>query len=390
MVTTAVQFFESLYACRPSRCRKLHNISGSVVIFDEAQMLPLPYLRPCVWAVSQLVEYYGVSAVLCTATQPALGPVFQEFLPRFPMQELCAPDTFRREAFLRVSFQQMGRLSWDALVAQINAHGQVLCIVNTRKAAREVYERLEREGRAHLSALMYPEHRTRQFEEIRRRLRENLPCRVVSTSLIEAGVDVEFPTVFREMAGLDSVLQAAGRCNRTGKRPVHVSRVCIFEGEDKAPPLLDAAIGAGKDVIGRHTDITSQDAIRDYFYELFELKGREAQDREQILSLIRSEFFPFRTVAERFRLIDTSARIVYIPLGEGTGLVERLRSGESDRTLFRKLGPYSVSVYDKHFAALAQTGDLEVLENGAAILRNTALYSRETGLSLEVGSEKEV
>ncbi len=387
VVTTAVQFFESLYACRSSQCRKLHNIAGSVVIFDEAQMLPIAYLRPCVWAISQLVAHYGISAVLCTATQPALTPVFREFLPQVPVRELCPPDTCRWEAFRRVSFQQTGGLTWDDLAAQLNAHRQVLCIVNTRKAAQEVYGRLDGAGSFHLSTLMCPSHRKEQLTEIRRRLKEGLLCRVVSTSLIEAGVDVDFPAVFREMAGLDSILQAAGRCNREGRRSAEESIVYIFEGEEKAPPLFSTAIGAGKAAMSRHTDIASHAAIHDYFSDLLDLKGKEAQDQQQILPLIQSEFFPFRTVAERFHLIDTPTRTVYIPWGEGAELVAQLRSGAGGRTLFRKLGQYGVSVYEKHFSDLA-AGDLEVLENGAAILLHEGLYSHETGLSLEADSGK--
>ncbi len=388
VVTTAVQFFESLYACRSSQCRKLHNIAGSVVIFDEAQMLPIPYLRPCVWAIAQLVKDYKVSALLCTATQPALKPIFQEFLPGFPIRELCPTDTCRWEVFRRVSFRQAGRLTWEELATRMNTQRQVLCIVNTRQAAYEVYQRLEGMDNFHLSTLMCPDHRSRQLAEIRSRLKEGLPCRVVSTSLIEAGVDVDFPTVFRELAGLDSILQAAGRCNREGKRPIETGEVFIFEGEGKAPLLFSTAIGAGKQVIARYEDITSPAAVHAYFTQLLDLKGKEAQDKEQILSLMQSEFFPFRTVAERFHLIDTPTRTIYIPLKEGADLVEQLRSGKTSRTLFQKLGRYGVSVYAQHFAALYNTGDLEVLKNGEAILRNMVLYSPQTGLSLEADSGK--
>ena len=388
VVTTAVQFFESLYACRSSQCRKLHNIAGSVVIFDEAQMLPIAYLRPCVWAISQLVEHYGVSAVLCTATQPALEPIFREFIPQIPVQELCPPDTCQWDVFRRVTFLRAGSLTWDELAAQLNTHSQVLCIVNTRKAAQAVYGRLDGTGCFHLSTLMCPSHRKAQLREIRRRLREGLPCRVVSTSLIEAGVDVDFPVVFREQSGLDSILQAAGRCNREGRRSAEESVVHIFEGEEKAPPLFSTAIGAGKAAMARYADIASPEAIHAYFSELLDLKGREAQDKEQLLPLIQSEFFPFRTVAERFHLIDSPTRTVYIPWDNGAELVKRLRAGEGGRTLFRQLGQYGVSVYEKHFAALEAAGDLEVLENGAAILCNPALYAEETGLSLEADSGK--
>lgn len=388
IVTTAVQFFESLYACRSSQCRKLHNIADSVVIFDEAQMMPIPYLRPCVHAISQLVAHYGVSAVLCTATQPVLNPIFREFLPDVTMTELCPPEMCQWEVFRRVSFRQVGKLTWDEVVEGLNAHAQVLCIVNTRNSAQQLFERLEGEGTFHLSTLMYPAHRREQLKEIRHRLSEGLPCRVVSTSLIEAGVDVDFPAVYREISGLDSILQAAGRCNREGKRPVQDSVVTIFTGEDNIPPLFQMAIGAGKAVMQHHPDIASREAIHEYFHQLLDLKGKEAQDMQRILPVMRTELFPFRTVAERFHLIDSPTRTVYIPLGKGAELIERFRSGERHQGLFRQLGQYGVSVYERHFAGLNQAGDLELLENGTAILCNLALYSEQTGLSLEADSGK--
>lgn len=389
IVTTAVQFFESLYANRSSQCRKLHNIAGSVVVFDEAQTFPLPYLRPCVHAIAQLVEHYRVSAVLCTATQPALNPLFADFLPGRSPVELCPEETISDESFHRVTFQRAGKLSWDQLAEELNGQRQVLCIVNARKSAQEVFSRLEGEGCFHLSTLMYPAHRQAQLEEIRQRLRNGLPCRVVSTSLIEAGVDVDFPAVFREAAGLDSVLQAAGRCNREGKRPAAESIVTVFQGEASPPPQFRTAIDAGRTVMEHWEDITSRGAVRAYFQELLELKGADAQDARNIWALIQSPRLPFREIAERFRLIDNSARTVYIPQGEGAELVERLRAGERNRELFRKLGRYGVSVYENHFQALDRAGDLELLEDGgAAVLTNLSLYREHTGLSLEAEEGK--
>lgn len=388
VVTTAVQFFESLYANRPSQCRKLHNLAGSVILFDEAQLLPLPCLRPCVHAIAQLVQHYGASAVLCTATQPALGPLFAEFLPGRPAVELCPPELCPPESFRRVCFRQAGRLDWDTLSGQLQQHEQVLCVVNSRKSAQEIFTRLSGEGNFHLSTLMYPAHRRAKLEEIRRRLREGLPCRVISTSLIEAGVDVDFPAVFREEAGLDSILQAAGRCNREGKRPVSESIVTLFRGEAAPPPLFQTAIGAGRMVLEQYDDIASREAIQAYFHTLLELKGAEAQDLYGILPKIRTELFPFQSVAERFHMIDSPTRTVYIPLGAGAELVGRLRAGERSRALFRQLGQYGVSIYENHFAALDQAGDLERLEDGSAILATLSLYSEETGLSLEADCGK--
>ena len=391
VVTTAVQFFESLFSCRPSQCRKLHRLAKSVIIFDEAQMLPLSYLRPCVWAMAQLVEHYGASAVLCTATQPALGPLFREFAPELPMEELCPMAAEDWDAFRRVHFCRVGKLTWDELAGQLQAQEQVLCVVNRRKVAQTVFRKLTGEGNFHLSTLMCPAHRKTVLAEIRRRLGEGLPCRVVSTSLIEAGLDVDFPAVFREEAGLDSILQAAGRCNREGRRPLPDSTVTIFQGEAGPPQLFAAAIGAGRLVLDRFEDIASREAVHAYFSTLLDLNGRDAQDKQGILSLMETDFFPFRTVAERFHLIDDSSTvIVYIPRGEGADLIARLRGGEHSRDLYRRLGQYGVSVYEDHFKALTQAVVLEPLGDGSFVLDDLNLYSETTGLSLEVEGGKAV
>lgn len=383
VVTTAVQFFESLFSNRSSQCRKLHNLVESVIIFDEAQMLPVPYLRPCVFAISQLVKNYGASAVLCTATQPALEEIFHEFLPEKPATEICEMKEVRQDVFQRVSFYRAGKLSWQELAKQLNSHEQVLCIVNSRKSAQAVYELLGPEGAFHLSTLMYPAHRRRILEEIRNRLKEKLPCRVVSTSLIEAGVDVDFPAVFREEAGLDSILQAAGRCNREGTRKAKESVVTIFQGPDPCPPLFDIPVEAGRLTLNRFSAPDDPEAIHFYFQEVLQLKGKRAQDQKEILSLMRENRLPFKTVAEQFHLIDTDTKTVYIPMGEGKQLIERLRIGEWEKNLLRSLGQYAVSIYPEHFQSLLKAGDLELLDGGAAVLTNLALYSTDTGLSLK-------
>lgn len=384
VVTTAVQFFESLYANRPSKCRKLHNLARSVIIFDEAQMLPLPYLRPCVSAIAQLVEHYDVSAVLCTATQPVLEKLLQEFLPERQTVELCPQRLAAHPVFRRTTFRRAGRLTWGELADMLNAQTQILCIVNSRKNAQEVYSRLEKSGSFHLSTLMVPAHRKKTLEEIRRRLRAGLPCRVVSTSLIEAGVDVDFPSVFREEAGLDSILQAAGRCNREGRRSASDSMVTIFQAETAPPPLFGRAIGAAQSAMDSFDDYSFPESIHHYFTELLELSGRAAQDQKGILRKIESGGFPFRTVAEEFHLIENNTQTVYVPLDEGKELVERLRKGEVSRTLFRALGQYGVSVYDRHYQALLAAGAIEPLPDGeSAILADLRLYSEGTGLSLD-------
>lgn len=390
VVTTAVQFFESLYACRSSKCRKLHNLAGSVIIFDEAQMLPLPYLRPCVYAIAQLVKHYRVSAVLCTATQPSLEPLFREFLPDKPPVEVCPPHIYQGRIFHRVTFHREGVLSSSALAQQLNALSQVLCVVNRRKTAQEVFRLLESDGAFHLSTLTYPAHRKAVLKEIRRRLKDGLPCRVVSTSLIEAGVDVDFPSVFREEAGLDSILQAAGRCNREGEKPAEESIVTIFRGEGPVPTLFLQNIRAGQTALAHSDRPDSPEAIARYFHELLDLTGKEGQDQDRILPLMEDPdtFMPFQEVARRFRLIRSDTKTVYIPREDGIQLAERLHQGERSRALFRALGQYGVSVYPDHFTALDRAGVLELLEDGSALLTDLELYQETTGLTLDPESGK--
>ena len=258
IVTTAVQFFESLYAAKTSRCRKLHNLAGSVVIFDEAQTLPVPFLKPCVSAIGELVRHYGVTAVLCTATQPELGRLFNELAPELSIREIAPEPDELFEFFRRVSFQREGQLSNEELAARLTETEQALCIVNTRKRAREVFQLLPEEGRFHLSTLMTPQDRKRVLDAVRERLKERKPCRVVSTSLVEAGVDVDFPAVWREVAGLDSILQAAGRCNREGKRPAAESIVHIFHADGRIPRMLKLNVAAAESVLADYEDVNTR------------------------------------------------------------------------------------------------------------------------------------
>lgn len=227
IVTTNVQFFESLHAAKPSHCRKLHSVADSVIIFDEAQMLPVGLLRPCLRAISELVKNYGCTAVLCTATQPALERLLAD--NGITAREIC-PDTARMYPdFARVRYEMLGKCSDDAVCERLRAAGSALCVLNSRAGVRSYYNALAGDGVFHLSTYMTPAHLGRSIETIRERLGRGEKCLVVSTSLIEAGVDVDFPTVFREMAGLDSIIQAGGRCNREGRRATDESNVYVLK-----------------------------------------------------------------------------------------------------------------------------------------------------------------
>ena len=385
IVCTAVQFFESLFSNRPSHCRKLHNIANSVLIFDEAQMLPMPYLRPCVYAIAQLVKSYNVSAVLCTATQPTLDNLFSRYLEQTAV-EICPPGSFDRSIFLRTSIEDMGCASWQDLAERISYERQALCIVNSRKSARKLFELIDDgNGCYYLTTMVYPAQRRAVLDEIRRRLKNGETCRVIATSLIEAGVDVDFPIVFREENGLDSILQAAGRCNREGMRRREDSNVYVFMSEDATPPLFATRIGAYREAMKKSSDMTDDETIANYFNFLFDLSGDDAQDKKGIMNTIKTSFFPYKTVSERFRLIENDTRTVYIPIGAGADLAERFRNGERTRELFRKLGQYGVSIYSNDYDELIFAGAIEPMEGAdSAILRDLNLYDERMGLSTEV------
>lgn len=398
VVTTAVQLFESMYANRASKCRKLHSLANSVIIFDEAQMLPLPQLRPCVAAMASLVRLFHSTVVLCTATQPALNDLFQKYAPGCPIRELCSQTATLYDEFRRVNFQLAGVLTDEALVERLRGHEQALCIVNSRKAAQQIFALLPKEGSYHLSTLMIPAQRQALLQQIRARLNRKEICRVVSTSLIEAGVDIDFPAVYREMAGLDSVLQTAGRCNREGKRPADESIVTIFERTEPVPRMFQKAVDISKRVLAGGHDPNSPEAIRQYFNYLRSFSG-EALDKDESIRAfeqgISGCMLPFCTVAEKFRLIDENTFTIYVPYQEeGAALISRLQVGMCSKELYRKLGRYAVSVYQQHFRALYDVGAIQTakevptLDGNSAILTDMSLYSETMGLSLEPESGK--
>lgn len=386
IVTTAVQFFESLYANRSSKCRKLHNIANSVIIFDEAQMIPSNNLRPCVAAIAELVRAYNATAVLCTATQPAIDEMLLEYSKKESVVELCPDVEGMFEKFRRTSFEKEGRLTTDELVSRLESQQQVLCIVNTRKFAQEVYEALPSEGRFHLSTLMCPVHRKQKLDEIRERLKNGQICRVVSTSLIEAGVDVDFPRVFREMAGLDSILQAAGRCNREGKRSAESSIVTVFESENKVNKLIAVNRDAAEETVRDWTQPNTTSTIERYFKAYRDFLRND--DKSGVITASEKGIsgcgLPFEWIAKEFKLIDQNTFTVYISVGEGKELISRLREGERSRELYRKAGMYSVSIYENHFNALINAGAAEPFGDDAAILTDLSLYSDEKGLATDV------
>lgn len=396
IVTTAVQFFESLFAARPSQCRKLHNIAGSVVILDEAQTLPLKLLRPAVAAIDELARNYRSSIVLCTATQPALNaPDFQGGLEKVRELAPNPPELFRK--LDRVRVRHVGALDDDELSAQLRTLDQVLCIVNNRRHARAVYQALaDLPGARHLTTLMCAKHRSQVLAEVRARLKAGEPCRLVSTSLIEAGVDISLPIVYRAEAGLDSVAQAAGRCNRNGERAADQSEVRVFataHGDWAPPPELRQFAQAAQEVMRQpqfRDDPLSPSAIEAYFRLLYWKKGDKELDAANLLGLCaesRIDSLPLETLAAKFRMIDTVQMPVIVPFDDHARRdLESLRFAEKSGGLARKLQPYLVQLPRNGFDALRKAGAIQPVAPekwGEQFMElvNVDLYDRRFGLS---------
>ncbi len=365
VVTTAVQFFESLFSDRPSQCRKLHNIANSVIVLDEAQTLPLKLLRPVMAAIDELVLNYNCSVVLCTATQPALKES-DNFHNGFKEVREIAPDPDALFTKLRrAQVKSLGPQTDEQLVVQLRARDQVLMIVNNRRHARVLFDAIGLEpGAYHLTTAMCAEHRSRKLAEIRQRLLDGLPCRLIATSLIEAGVDVDFPAVFRAEAGLDSIAQAAGRCNREGRRPLKSSEVFVFQTPEwEAPPELAQLAAPMRSILRNHVgDVLAPAALKSYFQQVYNDRGPEL-DGQGILKMHRETThfdYPFQNIAKAFRMIDSHMLPIIVPFDETASdnldLLRRLPESMSVSGPSRKLQRYVVQVPERAFGHLVKLG----------------------------------
>lgn len=401
IVTTAVQFFESLFADRPSKCRKLHNIANSVVILDEAQTMPLKVLRPCVAALDELARNYRSSIVLCTATQPALkAPDVAAGIEGFEgglenVRELAPEPAKLFERLKRVTVKHVGTLDDAALLSQLREREQVLCIVNNRRHARALYQGMsDLSGTYHLTTLMCAAHRSQVLAIARGALKQGKPCRLVSTALIEAGVDVAFPTVYRAEAGLDSIAQAAGRCNREGRWAAEDSEVRVFADANddwKAPPELSQFAAVTREVLRNHQgDPLDPAAIERYFKQLYWQKGDEALDALNLLGLLKKakiDSLPMDTLAEQFRLIDSVQMPVIVPFDDDAkSAIRDLHFTEGLQGISRRLQRYLVQVPKHGFEALRKAGAIEAARpekwgDQFMVLANDSLYDKHVGLS---------
>lgn len=405
IVTTNVQLFESLFSNRPGKSRKVHRIARSVIILDEAQTLPDSLLQPSLALLEELALGYGTSIVLCTATQPALDMVW-------PFGSHPAEITKRTELFpeafgSRVAYDMLGTIEQDELVSLLGDHDQALCVVDTKDGARTIYRDLVRQavrngvladeaqafgqGFFHLSTSMTPVHRMEVLDRVRQRLKDGKRCMVVSTQLVEAGVDVDFPVVYRELAGIDSLVQAAGRCNREGRRErglVRVFEYAIDGDRQKTGPWLEKMKDIGRSVIKENGGTVDESLVRPFFEGRYQTEDLDAKGIFSALShesIVRNAFatIPFEQVANDYRIIDEGQVPIFIPRGDAArDEFKRMMAAENPAAHIMKLQRYSVSVshwlaqeYEK-LGALCAAGPLLALREE----RLSDFYDEAVGL----------
>lgn len=394
VVTTGVQFFESLFSNKPSRCRKLHNIARSVVILDEVQTLPPTMRSPILEALDELTRHYGCSVVFCTATQPALRrrdrfPEGLEGIQEIIPQPCKAFEVLSRRVEVTWPRDVDGPESWEGLADRLRGEGRALVIVHRRDDAKRLASLLG-EDAFHLSARMCAAHRRAVFESMKRRLSDPAAvCRAVSTQLVEAGVDIDFPVVFRALGGLDSLAQAAGRCNREGKLP-GAGRFEVFVAPSSPPrgvPQRGLAVAMemleSNAARGRELDLHDPEAYTDYFKRFYFGIDPDAGG----INALRVEL-KFPEVACKFRIIPESGEPVVVPFGDSRERIKTHAERPSRRTL-RALQPFVVNTYRREFEALLNAGALDNNDGRGVYVLSDAyahLYDARFGLLVEEGA----
>lgn len=400
IITTNVQLFESMYASRPSKCRKLHNLCNSVLILDEVQALPVGHLQPIVDALKAYQEYFGLSVLFTTASMPALGGKYRgvsctAILDGIGSITEIIPDSFQLHDHLRraeIRFDTEAS-TYDSLAGRLLQHPRVLCIVNTRRDAHELFSRLPQDGvTIHLSKMMCPAHIRRQLRRLKEALKDpgNGVVRVVSTQLIEAGIDIDFPVVYRQEAGLDSILQAAGRCNREGFLPLGTTYVFSLTKERALPSghLSRTASACKRLRITSETDCFAPGLMRKYFIQLYgrtesfdEGPAMETNLIKRLLSDPR--VMSFATAAQEFRLISDNSVNVIVNWDRAPELVSDLRENGASKTLLSKLAQYSVAVRKTDFDRLRQGALVKEILDGIWYMSDREQYLSDIGLKID-------
>lgn len=374
VVTTSVQFFESLFANKPSRCRKLHRIARSVVVLDEVQTFPVSLLAPVRYALHELSTHFGATTVLCTATQPALLETAREII-RDPESEFAAVAG-RCEVLMPASGNP---ITWENLATELSRHRQVLAIVHRRNDA-QVLADLAGERCLHLSARMCAAHRSVVLAEVKRRLNTCEPCQLVATQLVEAGVDVDFPEVYRAFAGVDSLAQAAGRCNREGKQ---TGRLHIFFAPTQPPRgVLQTAERIARVMWHEGLlNLTDPHTFTEYFARLYRSTEPDARG-----VMAAERYQRFADVAELFEMISETGEAVVAPYGDWEQRVADVRSNGISRGRMRRLQRFFVNLYTQEITELSRAGALErIADTFWAVVPGFQIYHQRWGFGWKGG-----
>ncbi len=392
IVTTNVQLFESMFSNKPSTCRKLHNIVNSVLILDEVQTLPMDYLQPIVDSLKTYNKLFNVSVLLTTASQPVLSGIIEGCNPKatfIGIKEIkeIVPEGLKLNEKLRrvkLSIDNNGK-SYDEIANTLVKHKRVLCIVNTRRDAREIFERLPQEGiTLHLSKMMCPAHISETIAKIKEALKDdrNEIIRVVSTQLIEAGVDIDFPVVFRQEAGLDSILQAAGRCNREGKQGICTTFVFSLAKEHNLPKGLIQDGNNARHRLNVLSDWFAPETMTSYFRQLY--KGTDCFDQKDMKHYLYDvKNMYFARAAKEFQLIEDAGLNVFIRWKNSTVLLQQLIQEGPSYLLMKKLSRYSVNIYQRDFEALCKMGVVSEKIAGIFVVDYSQQYDEYIGLRMD-------
>ena len=399
IVTTNVQLFESMFSNKPSACRKLHNIVNSVIILDEVQTLPMDYLQPIVDSLKTYNKLFNVSFLFTTASQPVLSGLIEECNPKAAFNGIdhiteIIPDKFKLHDKLRrvrLSINNEGK-TYDEVAEMLSQHKRVLCIVNTRRDAKEIYERLPQEGiTLHLSKMMCPDHISETIERVKTTLKDNKNeiIRVVSTQLIEAGVDIDFPVVFRQEAGLDSILQAAGRCNREGKNSLSTTYVFSLSKEHNLPKGDIQAANSARLNFGNGHDWFAPETMTSYFKQLYCRK--ESFDKKDIRHYLNhpTNNLSFQTAAKEFQLIEDDGVNVVVCWKNSMELVQQSLANGPSYMLMKKLSKYMVNINKTDFKILMDMGVVNEKKEGLFVVDYKQQYDEHIGLRIDNNWENE-
>lgn len=383
IVTTNVRFFESVYGNKTSKLRRLHNIAESMIVFDEVHMLPEMFYQPCLEAVRMFVKDYKCKALFMTATMPD----FHKWLDEFGCTGIktcdLIQDTSVFSVFERSKISDLGKISEEKLIETAQECAPSLIVVNTRKAARDVYTKAGGK-KYHLSTCMTKEHRARVLEEVKKSLQANEKFVLISTSLIEAGVDLDFKSVFRERAGVDNILQTAGRCNREGKKDISecMSYVFDFEEDELKNKGGDMELKTYfcADVFEKYGSSLTPQAIAEYYDKLFSY-CKPRMSSQDFATAIKSIGFNFQEYAEKFKLIDGGTSVVVRFAGDEQQ-EKIINSGKTGKWIRRKLQPYAVSLRNYEYEKLLSQGAI-TQEDGIPFISGEVYYDPDTGIVLD-------